>query len=148
MKQYITPEQVSALTPDAQHALIDWFRDTIEWDDDQVQVYIPEEQSADTDGVFAGNWDRECYFDYPEPYIGKLKNHEGTILPLLNIGQLIAFLDERIHQQSVHGYWQMHCTGGGATWRVIHSPTMGSGNGFPELCDALWEAVKAHLEAK
>jgi hypothetical protein len=154
MKYYITPEQIMALTPEAQRVLTDWFMDTIEWDDDQVRVYIPEERTADTDGVFEGDWDQECYFNYPEPSIGKLKNHEGTVLPLLDIGHLIELLDvcmqvEELSGSRLSGSWQMrHSSDSKQEWRVVTAGDVIEDSGFPELCDALWEAVKRFLEAK
>lgn len=92
MKQSITLEQVQELSAEEQLALYSWWLSTIEHDDDVAHVYIVEE-----DREYIGEWDREYSFDYPEEYMGKLKNHRGTILPLLSIAELIAFLDRYDH---------------------------------------------------
>jgi hypothetical protein len=143
MKQHITPEQIISLIPEAQEVLSGWFKDTIKWDDNHVRVYIPEERTAADNGVFEGNWDREYEFFYPELYIGKLKNHEGTILPLLDVSQLIELLDICIQAEELSGPWQMFRSSDSAQWRVMTATATCHSS---ELCDALWEATRKLLE--
>lgn len=108
MKQWIAKEQVMELSPAAQQRLEAWLRESIEYDDDPVRVYIPQEDSvlngeedAKTSGVFSGHWDEEFEFNMPfdEEYMEpgctcKLLSHRGTILPLLDIGQMMEIISE------------------------------------------------------
>lgn len=57
---------------------------------------------------------------------------------LLNIGQMIEFLDER--------YENFDLATGGSGWMVYYKK--GVYETQEELCDALWEAVKEVLEKK
>jgi hypothetical protein len=96
MKQHITIEQLNQLSPAAQRRLVAWFDSQTDGyqDDTLVHVYIPEEQTGEYQGEFFGHWDQEYEFEYPHPYIGKLKNHRGVMLPLLTIGQMLEMIVE------------------------------------------------------
>lgn len=94
MKQWISKEQVMELSPAAQQRLAAWFDESMPNDDCLARVFIPEEKDGQFGGVFTGEWGGEYPFDYPEAYGGRLKNHQGTILPLLDIGQMIELLNE------------------------------------------------------
>jgi hypothetical protein len=122
MKQWITKEQVMELSPAAQQRLAKWFDESMQYDDDLARVFIPEEASGEYGGLFSGRWGDEYEFTYPEDYDGKLKNHQGTILPLLDIGQMMEIISENDLQISV---------------QVID----GAG-----VCDYLWKVVKALME--
>lgn len=92
-KLKITVEQLKSLTPQQQRALSDWFTSILDYEDDLVEVYIPEEEGFDSHGaVYKGTWDSEFEFHYPDNYIGSLNHHEGTILPLLTIDQMVDML--------------------------------------------------------
>jgi hypothetical protein len=124
MKKWITPEQVMELSPAGQAWLARWHDDHTEFDDDLVRVFIPEEKAGEFGGVFTGFWDRECEFIYPERYNGKLKHHQGTILPLLDIGQMIEILAEEF------GAFSRSCIPDDST----------------PVCEALWIHLKQVLE--
>lgn len=94
MKQHITKEQVMELSDAAQQRLAAWFDASMPNDDCLARVFIPEEKDGEFGGEFSGEWDSEHEFTFPEEYIGKLKNHQGAILPLLDIGQMIELLNE------------------------------------------------------
>lgn len=120
MKHHITIEQLETLSPAAQERLATWFDEHTANDDDLVRVYIPQERDGEYGGEFADQWDREYEFVYPEEYIGRLKHHLGTILPLLDIGQMIEIITESDVAMTVGV----------------------SGN----TCDELWNVVKTLLE--
>jgi hypothetical protein len=87
-----------------------------------ARVYIPEERDAESGGEFVGLWDSEHEFDYPEEYAGKLKKHRGTILPLLDIGQMMEIMVEH----------------------NVHSDIPANDG----TCDYLWSVVKPLIEAE
>lgn len=116
MKKHITPDQLETLSPKAQQRLEDWFDNTYEYDDDLIHVFIPQEKTENHDGTFKGQWDSEPEFIYPQKYVGKIKNHRGTILPLMDITLMWQFLEDH---------------------HVLHPQ---------QSCDELWEVVKAVLE--
>jgi len=122
VKQNIDVEQLEALSEAAAERLAEWFYNQPIYDDTYVQVYIPEEKDGEYGGVFEGEFDREFEFEYPDPYIGKLKKHEGTILPLFSIGDMLNFLE-------VQGLFE-----------AIMIST--------DMCDVLWERVKAFFEGE
>jgi hypothetical protein len=121
VKQNIDVTQVKTLSPVAREHLDEWFAESwIEWDDDFAYVYIPEEETGDNDGRFRGLWGSEQEFTFPQEYVGKISNYEGTILPLMDITQMLQFLED--HDQA-------------------YKPVP-----IAELCDNLWEQVRAILE--
>lgn len=123
MKQDIDVEQLEALSEEAKKRLAEWFYNQPISDDTYVQVYIPEEKGGEYDGVFEGEiGGREMEFVYPEPQICDINHHEGTVLPLFSIGDMLNFLE-------VQGLFE---------------PIMISAN----LCDVLWERVKAFFEGE
>lgn len=138
MEQHITIEQLETLSPQAQERLQAWFKDTYEYDDDLINVYIPQEKNGESEGHFTGQWDSEEEFDYPEEYIGKIKNHRGTILPLLTVGQMVSFLDE--HDNDALAF-RLHL--------LIHEGTTATRNRWSfdtgALLSSLWEGVKTVL---
>ena len=139
MQQYITVDQLKTLSPLARIRLEDWFADTYEWDDDPVYVYIPEEERDEHDGMFKGQWDSERSFIYPEEYSGKIKNHQGTVLPILDITQMVQFLNERDNDDLA---FRLHL--------LIHEGKRETGNKWSfdadALCTSLWEGVKTILQ--
>ncbi len=121
IKQRITVEQAKELSESAQRQLAEWLTYTV-GDGDLVHVFIPQEEHGPYDGEFLGTWDQEFEFDYPDERIGKLKNHEGTSIPLMDIGQMLQFLVDREL----------------LTTDLPFSPV--------ELCDELWSQCKEELE--
>jgi hypothetical protein len=107
MKAHITPGQLMELSPTARLKLSDWF-DSNESDREQLHVFIPEEVDGEHEGVFEGCWDDEQEFVYPHEYIGKLRRHKGTVLPLMDVTLLWWFLEDHDQphpQQSVDELW-------------------------------------------
>jgi hypothetical protein len=112
MKQWITKEQVMELSDAAQQRLAAWLVDSITYDDDLVRVYIAEEdgiltlgggnKDIDSSGVFCGHWNEEFNFnapfdidEYMDPgYRCKISSHRGTVLPLLDIGQMMEIIHD------------------------------------------------------
>lgn len=145
MKQSITVEQLEELSPAARHELNIRFRDSIEYDDTLVDVYIPSEKHGPSKGVFQGLWGNEVQsdgtqmcFEYPEKYIGKIKNHQGLVLPLMNVGQLIQFLHERDSRMLYMITYSLYqCT----KESPLEPRFMAE-----QLVDILWEACKVLLE--
>lgn len=123
MKQNIDVKQLEALSEEAIERLEEWFYNQPLSDDTYVRVYIPEEKDGECGGIFEGEiGGNEFEFDYPEPRICDINHHEGTVLPLLSIGDMLDFLE-------VQGLFE---------------PIMIS----TDLCDVLWEKVKAFFENK
>lgn len=121
MKQNIDVEQLEALSEEATEKLAEWFYNQPLSDDTYVQVYIPEEKDGEYGGVFEGEiGGNEFEFDYPEPRICDINHHEGTVLPLLSIGDMLQFLEGQGQLKDI---------------------TVSS-----DICDALWEKVKAFFE--
>jgi hypothetical protein len=136
MKQHITPEQLLELPPEAQSVIREWYFDTvIKFDDTIVHVCIPEEGNS----TYVGRWDHEYHFDYPEEYVGKLKNHQGTMIPLLTIGELIWFIDERRCYAQISTGWDV------ATRHLDPEMELFAARGT-ELIDTLWKVVKSTLQ--
>lgn len=121
IKQHITVAQAKELPEAVQQQLAEWLKYNV-GDGDLVHVFIPQEELGEYDGEFLGTWDQEFEFDYPDERTGKLKNHEGTIIPLMDIGQMLQFLADRD---------AMPIT-------LPFSPA--------ELCDELWSQCKDELE--
>ncbi len=121
IKQRITVDQAKELSESAQRQLAEWLEHNV-GDGDPVHVFIPQEEYGQYDGEFLGMWDQEFEFDYPDERIGKLKNHEGTIIPLMDIGQMLQFLAD-LDVMPV---------------TLPFSPV--------ELCDELWSQCKEELE--
>lgn len=150
MKQYIWPRQVHELENAQKDKLWDWayknFRfltplyvmntDTSEEWEQGVVLTIDDHETCDV-AV-------EC-FNYPDIYSTKvvgLQYENKLWMPLLSIGQMIEFLDE--FRRPVNGEDLWHVP------RLEYQQTNGdlffdiSWDG--ELCDALWQKVKAELE--
>lgn len=62
----------------------------------------------------------------------------------LSIADMIGILDERIG--TIGGWWQMKRAADKTAWRVDSKYILFAEDGSPELCDALWEAIKVLLE--
>lgn len=60
-----------------------------------------------------------------------------------SIGHLIQFLDEHITS-----WWRIERSSTKDAWRVQAEYINFDDEGSPELCDALWDAVKMILESK
>ena len=137
MKQRLTPEQLQEIPASSLLRLQEWWRCGIEYDDTVVAVHIVEEQST-----YVGRWDQEYAFNYPEEYTGKLKNHRGTMLPRLSIGELLQFIDEHMRV----GWWHLIREEDHRSWQV-----MAKFNSFEVhtvLIDTLWAVVKDVLDAE
>ena len=117
MKQFITIKQLNELSEEGRKALKIW--------------YFPKKQLGDL-----------ILYDYPiDPSVkGKIMPFgisaiQGDPTPLLSIGQMIEFLDMRIiYLENEAGWWGI---------KMIKDKEI---EPVPELCDALWEAVKEVLE--
>jgi hypothetical protein len=121
MKQTIDVEQLEALSEESKKRLAEWLYNQPMSDDTYVQVYIPEEKNGEYSGIFEGEiGGNEFEFIYPDPWIGDINHHEGTVLPLFSIGDMLNFLE-------VQGRFE---------------PIMISS----DLCDDLWERVKTFFE--
>lgn len=119
MKQHITVKQLEELSKREKEKLRKWWVDHIQEGD----LYI------DLDDVTMPEMIRCCEHEL---------EYESE-MPLLSIGQMIEFLDERNDFDEIikdKDRWEFHTT---------MKPT---GKCFldKELCDALWEAVKEVLE--
>lgn len=62
---------------------------------------------------------------------------------LRTIGVLIWFLDEHLS-----GWWKIERSSTKDAWRIQAEHNTFNDEGYPELCDALWEVVKTILESK
>jgi len=105
MKLRITHREISRLTPAQVHTLRNWWQ--------------PEEG----DYLCLGQHEEMVYF-----LNGIIRSKS---VPLLNIGQMVQFLDERKHLQTIaqqDGLW-----------------TVNNRFSDSELCNALWQAVEAAL---
>jgi hypothetical protein len=139
METQITIDQVKELSPATRLILAEWFERQITHDDDLVDVFIPEEEAGQNGGHYSGFWDTESDFDFPEPYNGKLKNHRGTILPLLTIGQMIALLDDNDNDNLA---FRLHLL-----LHVPNRPREKWSFDTGALAHTLWEGCKEVLEA-
>ncbi len=59
-----------------------------------------------------------------------------------SIGHLMWFLDEHL----LSGWWQLRRDSGKTEWMIASKYGPGHDETFPELIDALWDAVKMVLE--
>lgn len=130
MKQHITKTQIEELTDEGRKSLKKW--------------YYPKRQKGDL--IF-----------YEHPISPSLKDKvlifgelpmQGDPTPLLSIGQMIEFLDEKAEindfgYSRTDPYWKIEITnrsiGRGSAGHIDITPNI-------ELCDALFEAVKEVLE--
>jgi hypothetical protein len=140
MQLYITVDDLKTLSPQAQQRLSEWYVDSDEWDDDPVYCYIPEEAVNGHDGIFKGTWESECEFQHPEDYLGKLKNYEGMILPILSIQQMLELLDANDNADlALQLYLLIHVA-------ELEAPFNTWSFNSALLCQRLWEGVKRILE--
>lgn len=139
MQQYITVDDLKALSPQAQQRLEAWFVESLEWDDDPVYVYIPQEAINGHDGIFKGEWATECEFQYPQDYRGKISSHEGTVLPIMDIQQMLQFLDANDNEDLAFRLYRLIDE---PSVNISHKWTLNSAL----FCQSLWEGVKSLLE--
>ena len=121
MKQRITAEQLNSLNDNQKNKLREWWEPK-PWDvcwEGHFEVCIYN-LSETTDAIYLTNCDNDGCNDV---------SFKRDLLPLLNIGQMIEFLDGP----------HMSCTFPG--WHVDCGPTFVR----EELVDALWECVKTNL---
>lgn len=136
------------LSDAAQQRLAAWLVDSITYDDDLVRVYIAEEdgiltlgggnKDIDSSGVFCGHWNEEFDFNMPfededfEPgYTCKISSHRGTVLPLLDIGQMMEIMHESNFSLSIAL----------KTSQVTLTLAIAD-----DVCDQFWHATKMLLE--
>lgn len=139
MKQRITVEDLSELTELQKTKLRKWYFNQIEWDDDIVCVYLPDEGIT-----HYGKWDEQMQFD-KAGYIGKVKNYDREINPLLDIGQMIQLLNKKTLQTYIFTKTNRERKS------IVYHDSIGyehfntvAGESI-ELCDALWMAIKQVL---
>lgn len=125
MKQYITKEQ--ALEIDNQE-LLDWYTGRIKYGDDIVHFYLPSE-----DIIHYGMWDERIEINSGEC---KVKNYEGDMRPMLNIGDMIHFLGDDLSGMDKEEKWWVFTKEKDGKYEYDEK----------ELADALWEAVKHKLK--
>lgn len=128
MKQHITIDQLNELSEQGKEKLREWWKP-------QVGHMVLWDHLS---GPLTRNG--ECMWDD----LTKDDFEKDDYLPLLSIGQMIEFLNEnsmRITRQDHEG---AEC------WYIEHSKFDNNKIWMfiPELCDALWEAVKQVLEEK
>jgi hypothetical protein len=143
MKQHISKEQCMELTKQQAVVLLDWYLDAFEYlyDNTVVHEYLPDE-----DMMHHGDFDGEREYEKAN-YVGKIKNYEGDIRPVLNIGQMIQFLgDDLMHYTKMVTF--MDDTANWAVEKILEEvPKYAiSVRSWDYLCDALWEAVKLKLK--
>lgn len=127
MKQQITEKQLNDLSKSGQEKLLEWWK--------------PKEGDFIVD--LSNPTHTFCFW----PHTGGLgKNY----LPILSIGQMIEFLEDYANQEN-YGEWVKFGLSKNKDWNVFMAPAQWSKtdkklefstNPHPELCDALWEAVK------
>lgn len=83
---------------------------------------------------------KEKYLDW---YSAKEKETGQNLVSYRIVGTFIWFLDEHIT-----GWWKIERSSTKDTWRVQAEYHTFNDEGYPELCDALWEAVKTILESE
>jgi hypothetical protein len=131
MKRRITIEQLNELSDDQKQRLRDWCESKISYDDDIVDVWLPYNNIH-----HIGWWDYETEFEKSE-YIGKIKNYEGEMWFLVDIGQMIELLEDMhicIRETRIATDLR----------RII---ILSNCNLYEDKnwCDAYWKAVKAVL---
>ncbi len=132
MKQNVTKEQLEGLTAKGKKSLREW------WNPKEGDKFL------DYDGeVFYGQsngFEDETYLPDKVYFKGTAGEGKETDLPLLSIGQMIEFLDERGSSKFDLGYAMASGISesyGSLTYDEID---------VSELCDDLWEAVRKVLE--
>ena len=127
MKRRIEPDQVKELTPGQQERLRDW------WKPEKGDVILKENGEWVIDNIGDGLFDDAIVSqDYT---FGEVRHDKSDCLPLLNIGQMIELLEP--YFESEYGTEPArYFKGIILDWDDFE---------IPELCDALWEAVKATL---
>lgn len=137
MKQHISNKQLNELSKKGKEKLVEWYLNRIEFDDDIVHLWLPEEKME-----HHGYWDEEREFE-KAGYLGKIRSYGGEMLPLLSLGQMIEFLDERerysFAKQNMSSHFLYY-------WTVRKTTEKQHISRRKELCDALWQAVKLILE--
>ena len=132
MKQHITEEQLNELSDKAKERLGEWWK----------LQYQNHKLSEGDPILYLKTWGRTPdYF-----YVDRVRPKHT--LPLLSIGEMIEFLDENYkdirinHDKNIEGFAWQFCH----YYQDIRERGYRYHNRKPELCDALWEAVKEVLE--
>ena len=122
MKQHITVEQIQELTPEQQQKLMDWWKPDIgnyvfyQETDEYGEIFDREDCICNVWG-----WKNIIYLNHLiDGGYKEILTEKAT--PLLDIGQMIELLGKEKSGRVIMREWQDN-----------------------ELCDALWEAVKAVL---
>jgi hypothetical protein len=130
-KRRITPEQLQELTEEQNKKLCDW------WTPSEGDVFIV----SNTKNTIIQNYIGAFSLDSLRNFAQKPKGY----MPLLDIGQMIEFLDEDgfgIEKQK-EDFWNIYVfndTG----WKLDFGNIISN----DQLCDALWMVVKAVLQWK
>lgn len=144
MKQHITIDQLNELSDKGKEKLREWWRPR-----ELPFVIVPPDDDSIGSGVncYDPNW--ECYWGVGHDWTVDKQEVENK-LPLLSIGQMIEFLNEHI-DSSISSlaidrgefHWHVYVVDSirGAFPLNNDQPITA-----PELCDALWKAVKEVLE--
>ena len=84
--------------------------------------------------------DKEKYLNW---YSAKEKETGQNLVSYRIVGTFIWFLDEHLK-----GWWKIERSSTKDAWRIQAEHNTFNDEGQPELCDALWEAVKTILESE
>lgn len=146
MKQHITIEQLNELNDEAKEKLREWWKPIL---GDQFAFVEVEDILEDVEDEWFNkivHSDGENdYFDFAEKIYDSLHTDAVKAYPLLSIGQMIEFIDEK------WDCWGMQYDDSTITWWVYSGQSLDMAmdwdlavfdNYDNELCDALWEAIK------
>lgn len=137
MKQHISLQGLDQLTPAGKERLRAWYEKSSyypEYGDSVINVYIPEIKQS-----HHGLADQRMIDDEGNEL--KKAYHYDELLPLLSIGQMIDFLDEKLFADNFDwGSMEIlrASDGGWAFYDYLSQKYISPHN--PELCDALWSA--------
>lgn len=133
MKRRITPEQLQELTPEQQQKLRDLWKfevGDICTNEDCIEICIAEYLEG-------GEYTKYFSKEIRTADCGKIEMYDAEdCLPLLDIGQMIELLAHRLVKIDYDGFTNNYYV------QVRNAATYGK----PELCDALWNAVKFVLQ--
>jgi hypothetical protein len=130
MNQRITIEQLNELTDDKKEKLRDWW-----W-----------RSNPGISDVYVVKYKYDDITRYEGPHVLAVRNnfsedyHKGEAIPLLSIGQMIEFLQEKRVFINDWGYDPKDVIGSIVSWFTIDQS-------HSELADVLWEVVKNTLKS-
>jgi hypothetical protein len=139
MKQRITVEQLRELTPEQQERLRVWWKPE---NGDYFTTQYGENRWSYNNmvGACVGYHNCELTIDDGD---NPSEQPEVDSLPLLSIGQMIELLQDKVTYFSMHNMFAYLTTDRRIGWGVMKPQYFDIR--ADELCDALWEAVKAAL---